>query len=475
MKQQVSRKATLLEAMIPIICLGLFLGIGIFMYGSSPHVPLVGAAAIAGAIGVYRLGFQWSELESSMFDSIKMAMQAILIIMIIGILIGTWIISGVVPSMIYWGLKVISPNIFLVASVIVCSIVSLATGSSWSTMGTVGVALLGIGQSLGIPTGLVAGSIISGAYFGDKLSPLSETTNLAPAMAGTDLFTHIKYMLYSTIPSLIIVLVIFGIMGMKYSGQELDASQIQLISSTLDSSYNTLSPLLLIAPIAVIVLVMLKVPAIPGLIGGALIGVVIAVFFQGQDMGAILEAATNGYVSATGVESVDMLLSKGGLMNMMSTVSLTICALGLGGILEKTGMLEVIASSILKVAKGVFGTVLCTMLTCTFTNIIAGEQYLSIVIPGRMYSEEFKKRGIHPKMLSRALEDSGTLSSPLVPWNTCGAYIAGTLGVSAFVYAPYALLNIINPLVSLAMIAFNYKVARIDDNKEDLKMCEKAN
>ncbi|MBN9646447.1 Na+/H+ antiporter NhaC [Terrisporobacter glycolicus] len=476
MKQQVSRKATLLEAMIPIICLGVFLGIGIFMYGSSPHVPLVGAAAIAGAIGVYRLGFQWSELESSMFDSIKMAMQAILIIMIIGILIGTWIISGVVPSMIYWGLKVISPNIFLVASVIVCSIVSLATGSSWSTMGTVGVALLGIGQSLGIPTGLVAGSIISGAYFGDKLSPLSETTNLAPAMAGTDLFTHIKYMLYSTIPSLIIVLVIFGIMGMKYSGQELDISQIQLISSTLESSYNTLSPLLLIAPIAVIVLVMLKVPAIPGLIGGALIGVVIAVFFQGQDMGAILEAATNGYVSATGVESVDMLLSKGGLMNMMSTVSLTICALGLGGILEKTGMLEVIACSILKAAKGVFGTVLCTMLTCTFTNIIAGEQYLSIVIPGRMYSEEFKKRGIHPKMLSRALEDSGTLSSPLVPWNTCGAYIAGTLGVSAFVYAPYALLNIINPLVSLAMIAFNYKVARIDDNKEEnLKVCEKAN
>lgn len=476
MKQEVSRKATLLEAMIPIICLGLFLGIGIFMYGSSPHVPLVGAAAIAGAIGVYRLGFKWSELESSMFDSIKMAMQAILIIMIIGILIGTWIISGVVPSMIYWGLKVISPNIFLVASVIVCAIVSLATGSSWSTMGTVGVALLGIGQSLGIPTGLVAGSIISGAYFGDKLSPLSETTNLAPAMAGTDLFTHIKYMLYSTVPSLIIVLAIFGIVGMKYSGQELDISQIQLISNTLESSYNTLSPLLLIAPIAVIVLVMLKVPAIPGLIGGALIGVVIAVFFQGQDMGAILEAATNGYVSATGVESVDMLLSKGGLMNMMSTVSLTICALGLGGILEKTGMLEAIASSILKVAKGVFGTVLCTMLTCTFTNIIAGEQYLSIVIPGRMYSEEFKKRGIHPKMLSRALEDSGTLSSPLIPWNTCGAYIAGTLGVSAFVYAPYALLNLINPLVSLAMIAFNYKVARIDDNKEEnLKVCEKAN
>lgn len=474
MKQKISRKASLLEAMIPIICLALFLGIGIFMFESSPHVPLIGAAAIAGAIGVYRLGFKWSELEVSMFDSIKMAMQAILIIMIIGILIGTWVISGVVPSLIYWGLKVISPNIFLVASVIVCAIVSLATGSSWSTMGTVGVALLGIGQSLGIPVGMVAGSIISGAYFGDKLSPLSETTNLAPAMAGTDLFTHIKYMSYSTVPSLVIVLIIFGIMGTKYSGQELDISQIQLISNTLESSFNTLSPFLLIAPVVVIVLVMLKVPAIPGLVCGALVGVVIAIFFQGQDMGAILEAATNGYVSTTGIESVDMLLSKGGLMNMMSTVSLTICALGLGGILEKTGMLEVIASSILKAAKGIFGTVFCTMLTCTFTNIIAGEQYLSIVIPGRMYSEEYKKRGIHPKMLSRALEDSGTLTSPLIPWNTCGAYIAGTLGISAFTYAPYALLNLINPIVSLVMIALKFKIARIDDD-EKIELCEKAN
>ncbi|MEG0856084.1 MAG: Na+/H+ antiporter NhaC [Terrisporobacter sp.] len=466
MKQQNSRKASLLEAMIPIICLALFLGISIFKFGASPHVPLMGAAAVAGIIGVYRLGFKWSQLEASMFDSVKMAMQAILIIMIIGVLIGTWIISGVVPSMIYWGLKVISPNIFLVASVVVCAIVSLATGSSWSTMGTVGVALLGIGQSLGIPTGIVAGSIISGAYFGDKLSPLSETTNLSPAMAGTDLFTHIKYMLYSTLPSIIICLIIFGVMGMKYSGQELDISQIQLISSTLESSFNTLSPLLLIAPVVVIGLVVLKVPAIPGLLVGALLGVVIAVVFQGQSMGAILEAAQNGYVSTTGIEAVDMLLSKGGLMNMMSTVSLTICALSLGGILEKTGMLEAIASSILKSAKGVFGTVFCTMLTCTFTNIIAGEQYLSIVIPGRMYSEEYRKRGIHPKMLSRALEDSGTLSSPLIPWNTCGAYITGTLGVSAFTYAPFALLNLINPLVSLALIAFKIKIAKIEDEPE---------
>lgn len=466
MKERECRKATLFEAMIPITCLILFLGVGILMYGASPHVPLIGAAAVAGLVSVYRLGFKWSELELSMFNSIKMAMQAILIIIIIGVLIGTWIVSGVVPCMIYWGLKILSPNIFLVASTLVCCIVSLATGSSWSTMGTVGVALLGIGQSLDMPTGLIVGSIISGAYFGDKLSPLSDTTNLAPAMAGTDLFTHIKYMLYSTVPSLIICLIIYGVMGMKYSGKALDISQIELIRSTLDSTFNTLSPVLLLAPLTVIGLVLFKVPAIPGLIVGAILGGVFALGLQGESMGAILEAAQNGYVSTTGVEAVDELLSKGGLMNMMSTVSLTICALSLGGILEKAGMLEVIASSLLRLAKGVFGTVLCTMVTCTVTNVIAGEQYLSIVIPGRMYNKEYQKRGIHPKMLSRALEDSGTLSSPLVPWNTCGAYITATLGVSAFTYGPYALLNIINPLVSLALIACKFKVVKIEDEPE---------
>ncbi|WKK93469.1 Na+/H+ antiporter NhaC family protein [Clostridioides difficile] len=289
------------------------------------------------------------------------------------------------------GTKNFITKYFLVASTLVCAIVSLATGSSWSTMGTVGVALLGIGQSLGMPIGLIVGSIISGAYFGDKLSPLSETTNLAPAMAGTDLFTHIKYMLYSTIPSLLICLVIYGVIGMKYSGQALDIKQIELIRSTLDSTFNTLSPVLLLAPAIVIGLVVFKVPAIPGLIVGAVLGVLFAVVFQGESMNTILDAAQNGYVSSTQIQEVDALLSKGGIMNMMSTVSLTICALSLGGILEKTGMLEVVASSLLRLAKGVFGTVLCTMVTCTITNIIAGEQYLSIVIPGRMYNKEYKR------------------------------------------------------------------------------------
>lgn len=467
MKKREKKKATLFDALIPIAFLMLFLGVSIFKFGSSPHVPLVGGTIIAGLVAVYKLGYEWQELEESMFSSIKMAMQAILIIMIIGILIGTWIISGVVPAMIYWGLEILSPSIFLVATTLICSVVSLATGSSWSTMGTVGVALLGIGQGLGIPNGLIAGAIISGSYFGDKLSPLSETTNLAPAMAGTDIFQHIKYMLYSTIPTLVICLILYGIIGMRYAGQDLDMSQINIIRETLAASFNTLSPILFIPPVVVIGLVIFKVPAIPGLIVGAVLGFIFAIVFQGASVGDILSAAQDGYVSTTGVVAVDDLLSKGGLMGMMSTVSMTICALALGGILEKTGMLEVIASSILKLAKGVFGTVACTMITCAMTNAVAGEQYLSIVIPGRMFKDEYAKRGLHPKMLSRALEDSGTLTSALIPWNTCGAYIYGTLGVSAFTYLPYAFLNIINPLVSLFLIAIKFKIARIEPSELD--------
>ena len=464
MKKSVGRKATLVEALIPIIFLVFFLAITIFKFGGTPHVPLIITTIVAGLIATLRLKYPWKYIEDSMIDTIKMAMQAILITILIGVLIGTWIISGVVPCMVYWGLKIISPQVFLVATLITCSIISLSTGSSWSTMGTVGVALLGIGQSLGMPSGLVAGAIISGAYFGDKISPLSETTNLAPAMVGTDLFTHIKFMLYSTIPSLIICILIYGVIGFKYSSQNLDMTQINLIRSTLESTYNTLSPILLLAPLFVISLVIFKIPAIPGLAGGALIGALFAFIFQGSSLGEIINAAQNGYISTTGIASVDELLSKGGLMSMMSTISLILCALSLGGILEKTGMLEAIANSLLKLAKGTFGTVACTMLTCLLTNIIAGEQYLSIVLPGRMYKMEFEKRGLHPKMLSRALEDSGTLTSVLVPWTSCGAYAAGTLGVSTFAYAPFAFLNLINPFVSLAMVAMKIKVVKIEDD-----------
>ena len=468
MSKKEVRNATLVESLIPISFMAIFLSFCIFKYGASPHIPLIVTTIIASLIAVFRLGYSWEVIEQGMFETIISAMQAILITILIGILIGVWIVSGVVPCMIYWGLKIISPNIFLVASLLACAIISISTGSSWSTIGTIGVALLGIAQSLEIPVGLAAGAIISGAYFGDKLSPLSETTNLAPAVSGTDLSSHIKYMTYSTIPSLIICIIIYGVIGLRYSGRNLDIENILLVQETLKLTFNTLSPVLLIAPIFVISLVIFKIPAIPGLVGGILIGVLFAVTLQGVDLGSVLSAAQNGYVAKTGVQAVDELLSKGGLSSMMSTISLILCALSLGGVLEKTGMLKSIAEVLLKRAKGVFGTVACTMLTCLFTNIIAGEQYLAIVIPGKMYKSEFEKKGLDPVMLSRALEDSGTLTSVLVPWTSCGAYVAGVLGVSAFTYAPFTFLNIINPFVSLIMIAFGIKIVRTNSNKEEI-------
>lgn len=446
-KGKAKRKATLLEAIIPIASLIVFLAFAIFQYEASPHIPLILGACVAGLMAV-RIGYTWSELETGILKSINMAMQAVLILMIIGALIGTWLLAGTVPIMIYWGLKILSPGIFLVATCIICAVVSISTGSSWSTAGTVGIALLGVGQGLGIPLPVVAGAIISGAYFGDKMSPLSDTTNLAPAMAGANLFDHIRHMIFTTGPSLIIALVIYGFMGAKYAGRELDVHTIQGILDTISSNFS-LNPVLFLPPVLVIAMVILKIPAIPGLIAGAVFGGVLAGVFQGSNLGSIIDAAHYGFSIESGNEIVDGLLNRGGLDGMMWTVSLILCALSLGGILETTGMLEVIAENILKLAHGTGSLVLVTICSTIFVNIVTGEQYLSIVIPGRMYKDAYAKAGLHPKNLSRALEDSGTLTSPLIPWNTCGAYMHATLGVHPFAYLPYAFLNLINPFISI--------------------------
>ncbi|MBQ1786039.1 MAG: Na+/H+ antiporter NhaC, partial [Turicibacter sp.] len=355
------RKATLLEALIPITFLIIILALSLTIFNVDPQIPLLLATGVASLIGVYRLKFKWADLEDGIISTIKMALQSILILLIVGTLIGTWILSGVVPSMIYWGLNLLSPSIFLVATFLVCSIVAVATGSSWTTAGTVGIALLGIGQTLGIPSPVIAGAIISGAYFGDKMSPLSDTTNLAPAMAGATLFDHIKHMMYTTVPAYVISLVLYLILGFKYTGQSLDMAQIDIIKETLVSNFNTLSPILLIAPASVIIMVILKMPALPALLAGSLMGGLFAIIFQGANLGDVMTAMHYGYESHTGVLTVDNLLTRGGLNSMLWTVSLVFCALSFGGVLEKTGMLEVIASTILKFAKGTFGLVFATI------------------------------------------------------------------------------------------------------------------
>lgn len=433
--------------MIPVLFLVVALVSTLWLFDGSPHIPILFSAAVAAAVAM-KAGFTWSELEEGVVETIKMSMSAILILMIIGMIIGTWILAGVVPTMIFYGLQILSPGIFLVATTLICAVVSLATGSSWTTAGTVGIALIGIGGGLGIPLPIVAGAIISGAYFGDKMSPLSDTTNLAPSMAGANLFDHIRHMIYTTGPSLVIALILYGIIGFKYAGNSMDMSAITAILDGLSVQF-TISPLLLIPPILVIVIVVLKVPAIPGLIGGTVLGGLFAFMFQGAGMTAIIQAAHKGFTSETGIAAIDDLLSRGGLDSMMGTVSLILCAMAFGGIMEKAGMLQAIANAILKLANSTGSIVLATILTAIAINLVAGDQYLSIVIPGRMYKDIYDKRGLHPKNLSRVLEDSGTLTSPLIPWNTCGAFMHETLGVHPFAYAPYAFLNLINPLISI--------------------------
>lgn len=442
------KEATIFHALIPIVILIITLSLGILKFGADPHIPLIFATVIAGIVAIFMLGYTWTELEEGIIDTIKMAMQAVLILMVIGSIIGTWILSGTVPTMIYYGLQILSPGIFLVATVIICCIVSLATGSSWTTAGTVGIALLGIGYGLDMPVGLVAGAIVSGAYFGDKMSPLSDTTNLAPAMAGTTLFEHIKHMIYTTTPALIISLVIYGIMGAKYAGKSIDTVQIDGILATLAENF-TISPLLLIPPIIVILIVVLKIPALPGLIAGVFLGGGFAAIFQGASIGDIIDAAHYGFGIETANEVVNDLLSRGGLDGMMWTVSLILIALTFGGVMEKTGMLHAVAKAILSFANNSGSLILATVLTCIAVNLLTGEQYLALVVPGRMYKDAYAEKGIHPKVLSRALEGSGTVTSALIPWNTCGAFMWTTLGVSPLVYGPYAFFNLLVPVINV--------------------------
>lgn len=451
-------------ALIPVIFLVIALSVTIVIFKQPPHIPLIVAAAVAAIVAVFRK-HSWKSIQDGMVHGITLAMGAILILMVVGTMIGTWIMGGVVPSMIYYGLKVLSPTIFLLATLIICSIVSLGTGSSWSTAGTVGVALIGVGKGLGIPVAIVGGAIISGAYFGDKMSPLSDTTNLAPAVAGTDVFSHIRHMVYTTGPGYIISIVLFTLLGFRFSGGTVDTQNIHLILKTIKSNFY-IHPILLLPPCLVIFMVVKKIPPLPALFGGTIMGGIFAMATQGNSLAEVVGAAQSGYVSKTGVAMVDNLLTRGGLMSMMETVALIICALSFGGIMERTGMLKVLAGALLKRVRRTGSLVATTIFSCIGMNAIASDQYISIVIPGRMYKNAFDAQNLHPKNLSRCLEDSGTLSSPLIPWNSCGAFMHATLGVSPLLYLPYAFLNLINPVVSIFYGYTGLTMEKLDKSKE---------
>lgn len=454
------RKANFAEALFTFVSLTIIMFISIIKYEESPHIPMLIGVLIASLVAL-KIGYSWKFIENSMIKGISQAMQSIIILAIIGVLIGIWILAGVVPTMIYYGLMILKPSIFLVATVLITSITSLATGTSWGTAGTMGIALMGIASGLGIPAPVTAGAVLSGAYFGDKMSPLSDTTNLAPAMAGTDVFTHIKAMFKPTLLAYGLTLLIFGFLSLKYKGASADLSNVDVIANGLKESF-TISPILLLAPLVVIISIAKKLPAVPGISLGIIIAAILGPIYQGVNFGDILSAGLNGYVSNTGLEAVDKLLTTGGLNNMMSSISLTIIAMMFGGIAEETGILEAIVKKFLHRVQSVVGLVISTILTCFFTNATMPEQYISIVVPGRMFKNEYKDRKIDPRLLSSTLESGGTVTSAMIPWNTCGTYMSTVLGVSTVHYLPFLFFNLLMPLVQVIMVAIDSKKYRID-------------
>jgi NhaC family Na+:H+ antiporter len=473
------RTPGLVESLIPVLFLIGILIVVVRVYGDAvsggPNQVALMLSAVVATLFALSQGCSWQKLQDAILHNIHAAMQAMLILLLIGALIGTWILGGVVPTLVVWGLKLLSPSIFLFTACAICALVSMATGSSWSTAGTVGLALIGVGHTMGISMGLAAGAVISGAYFGDKMSPLSDTTNLAPAMAGTDLFTHVKHMVFTTGPSMIITLVIFFVLGFTMDSSAFDPERINSVISTIESKFDT-SLVMLLPMVLVIGMVVKKVPALPAVFLGAVAGTVFAVIFQpavvvefaGGDLDyltaafkASVTAMASGYVSTTGT-AVDTLLSRGGMASILPTLWLIMSAMMFGGVMQGSGMLYRIAEAIVGLAKKTGHLIATTIGTATFMNLTASDQYLSIVITGRMYKEAYEKAGLHPKNLSRALEDAGTLTSPLVPWNTCGQFMSSTLGVATLTYLPYCFLNLINPFVSILLGYTGWTIAKID-------------
>ncbi len=468
---------SLTEALIPIILLVGLLTANVFIFedtlAGSNQIALLMAATV-GVIIVRKNGMNWDKISDKIVSTIGSAMPAMLILLLIGSLAGTWMISGIVPAMIYYGLDIIHPRMFLFTAVIIASVISVVTGSFWSTVATIGVALLGIGKALGINEALVAGAIISGAYFGDKMSPMSDTTNLAPAMAGTDLFTHVRYMVYTTTPSMILTLIIFLVIGFN-SDTHTVISDIEQVQSAIANNFNT-SPILFLVPIILITIIILKVPPLPSLMIGTLLGGVFAIIFQPEIIWEIagsgmsyIKASYIGFMQAmfgdvslsTENQSVNELLSTSGMSGMLDTIWLILSAMVFGGVMEAGELLKRITMPIVKKAKSTGSLVTSTVVSCIFFNATASDQYISIVIPGRMFRKTYEEKGYKPELLSRTLEDSGTVTSVLIPWNTCGATQSRVLGVSTWDYLPYCFFNIISPLMSIFFAYMNIKIKRI--------------
>jgi Na+:H+ antiporter, NhaC family len=479
------KAASLLDALIPVIALVAMLGGAVYLFSSDSssganQIALILAACIAIVIGA-KNGYSWAEMEQGVVKSIGVATGALLILFSVGSLIGTWILAGTVPTMIFYGMQILNPDYFYAACCLLCAVVALSVGSSWTVAGTLGIALIGISSAMGLNVEMTAGAIISGAYFGDKMSPMSDTTNLAPAVAGTDIFSHIRHMTWTTIPSISIALLGFLFLGLTAEHTDVATSldgTLSLIEQNYAPGLHLLLPLLV-----VLFLAYKKVPAFPTVILGTLAGAICAAIFQFDNVLAFVNddallpavalvkgiwiAMFDGYTASTGDKVLDSLLSRGGMSSMVNTVWLILCAMAFGGVMEVTGLLERILQSILKLVTSTSSLILTTLACCIGANIITADQFIAIVLPGRMLKLEYGKRGLAPVNLSRALEDSATITSPLVPWNTCGAFMAGTLGVATLAYLPYAFFNLVCPFVSAAYAYFNIKIEPLQETDEE--------
>lgn len=433
------KRPALWIALLPLLAMGLLLGVGYGIYKIPPQVLLVCAAFLTGGLG-FLLRFKWQDMEQGIVESIKKAMPAILIMLAVGILVGTWMASGTIPMIIYFGVKLISPKLFLMTTCLVCTITALATGTSWGTIGSVGVAFIGIAMGLGIPLGMAAGAIVTGAYFGDKNSPLSGIPNLAAVTAGVDLFDHIKHTLLSAIPGWLLSMAVFFFAGLKYGAESAQSETMTLILDTLKKNFRF--HVLLLLPLAIVLtLAIRKKPTIPAMLVAALVAAVLAAIFQKTSLLEIAQAVNTGYPAHTGVEIVDKLLARGGLMSMMESQLVLFTAFSFGGIMQKTGLLSVILGKVMKAADRVGSLVLVTIGSCLTTALVTGSSYLSVILPGELLSPMYKKKGLAAKNLSRIIDECGGIIVPLIPWSIAGVYITGVLGVRVLAYLPWAVGN----------------------------------
>ncbi|MDC1460591.1 Na+/H+ antiporter NhaC [Flavobacteriaceae bacterium] len=477
MQQATKPTITLWGALLPIVILVLLLSFNVTVYGddalggSNQFILLIGAA-VAAIVG-FRNKVTYDQMIEAIGSNLKSTTGAILILLFVGALAGTWLLSGIIPAMIYYGLQILHPSIFLPACIVICAIISIATGSSWTTSATVGIALIGIGRALEIPVGMVAGAVISGAYFGDKLSPLSDTTNLAPAMAGSDLFTHIRYMTHTTVPSIIITLIVFLILG--FFQNTTGAADTDILLTSIKESF-TINLGLFIVPVLVIFLIIRKTPPLAALLAGTLLGGLFALIFQPDLVVKIAGATTLSITSAyqgvmnaiigdisvtTSNELLNDLFSSGGMKGMLGTIWLIVCAMVFGGIMDAIGGLQRLSNALLSIAQSTFQLFASTAASCVVINLTASDQYLSIVLPGKMFNKAFADKNLAPENLSRTLEDSGTVTSVLIPWNTCGAYQSGVLGVGVGEYFIYAIFNWLSPIMTLVYAYFGIKIKKI--------------